>query len=278
MSDKTRREFLKSCFQIGGYAAIASLGLGAVEDARGWGILPTIIGGGSPNWATWNETDEGAIATDNIFVVLMENTSAGGNETGQGGGLSEADRTLTQTGSIAGAVGSPLTRQFDTNKWMTITNNLANFICESTYTIIMKWNTISDVDGEGTMLRITEAYNDTIITIGISPARQPYINTDSTSTDKPANTPLTTGDVYIIAQADNSHNLMFGWNVTKPTRWSDVISAQKVDTGGLGDLSGETAGVGTHHIGTALPSNNAALQITAKLQYIILANTTLLAY
>ena len=273
-----RRQFLKRCFQIGGYAAIAQLGMGAVEDAIGHGILPALLGGGSGNtWATWNETDESAIVTDNIFVALMENTSAGGNEVGQGGGLSEINRTLTQAGNIAGATGSPLTRQFDTNKWMTFTDTLAQFVCSSTYTIIMKWNTANDA--EGTFFRIVEAYNDTIFIIQHA-SRILSITTDASGTDAVTDAFAATGNVYIVFQADGGvHNGMLAWNTTKPTSFGSIAAGQKKDIGTSGNISGETAGGGgTQMLGSSLPSNNIQYQITGKLQYLILSNTALLTY
>ena len=276
-----RRQFLKRCFQLGGYAAIAQLGMGAVEDAIGHGIMPALMGGSEAStttvaWSAWDELSEATFATDNIFVALMENTSAGGNEVGQGGNLSEVNRTLKQAGNIAGATGSPLMRQFDTNKWMTLTNTLAQFICSSTYAVIIKWNTIAD--DVGTMFRITEAFNDDILGIKFATTRVLKINTDSSGEDVITDQPLATGDVYIVAQADASHNLMFAWSTTKPTSFGSIAAGQKVDCGDKGDLSGETAGAGTQMVGSALPSNNASLQVTAKLQYIILANIPLLTY
>ena len=277
-----RRQFLKRCFQIGGYAAIAQLGLGAIEDARGWGILPALMGGSEPSvttgaWSAWDELSEATFATDNIFVALMENTSAGGNEVGQGGGLSEVNRTLTQAGNIAGATGSPLMRQFDTSKWMTLTDTLANFICSATYTIIMKWNTVNDAQGD--FFRITEAYNDTILRITHA-SRTITVITDASGSDAVADAFLATGDVYIVFQTDGGvHNGMLAWDTTKPTSFGSIAAGQKKDIGTSGDISGEVAGGGgTQLLGSYLPQNNIQYQITGKLQYLILSNTALLTY
>ena len=46
MTEINRRKFLQRCFQIGGIAALTGLGMGAVEDAIGFKILPAIAGGG----------------------------------------------------------------------------------------------------------------------------------------------------------------------------------------------------------------------------------------
>ena len=277
-----RRQFLKRCFQIGGYAAIAQLGLGAIEDARGWGILPALMGGSEASattvaWSAWDELSEATFATDNIFVALMENTSAGGNEVGQGGNLSEVNRTLTQAGNIAGATGSPLTRQFDTGKWMTFTDTLAQFLCSATYTIIMKWNTVNDA--QGTFFRITEAYNDPILRITHT-AGTISANTDASGSDSVADAFTAVGDLYIVFQADGGvHNGMLAWSTTKPTDFSAIAAGQKKDIGTSGDISGEVAGGGGNQLlGSYLPSNNIQYQITGKLQYLILSNTALLTY
>ena len=275
-----RRQFLKRCFQIGGYAAIAQLGLGAVEDAIGHGIMPALMGGSEASattvaWSAWDELSEATFATDNIFVALMENTSAGGNEVGQGGNLSEVNRTLTQAGNIAGATGSPLTRQFDTGKWMTFTDTLAQFLCSATYTIIMKWNTVNDA--QGTFFRITEAYNDQIIQFShTSGAINFAIDAGNAIT---ASTFIATGDVYIVFQADGTHNAMGAWSTTKPTSFGSIAAGQKADVGVTGNISGETAGGGgTQMLGSYLPTGQSEYDITGKLQYIILSNTALLTY
>ena len=273
-----RRQFLKRCFQIGGYAAIAQLGMGAVEDAIGHGILPALIGGSGGNtWPTWGEEDESKIASSNIVALSMENTSAGGNETGQGGGLSEADRTLTQVGGLAGATGSPLMRQFDSGYWMTLTNTLAQFICSTTYTIIMKWNTVSDL--WGTFFRITEGAGDTILSIQHL-NKILSVTTDASGTDSVATAFTNTGNVYIVFQTDGGvHNGMLAWSVTKPTSFSAIPAGQKVDIGTSGDISGETAGGGgTQLLATDQAVWNANSQVTGKLQYLILSNTALLTY
>jgi len=90
MNDKTRREFLKSCFRIGGYAGIACLGMGAVEDARGWGILPAMVSQGA------------CISGNNSNCVLLihSNTADGSTtfvDSSQGGSNHTADITVVSS-------------------------------------------------------------------------------------------------------------------------------------------------------------------------------------
>ena len=95
--------------------ALGLLGLLVPRSAFAGSILHRRVhlraGGGSsaaPSWSTWNELSESGLADDDTFVVMLEQTGAGGNETGQGGGLSGANLVLTDaSANIAGATGSP---------------------------------------------------------------------------------------------------------------------------------------------------------------------------
>jgi len=80
-------------------------------------------------WAAWDETSESGLASDDTFVCFFENPSAGGDETGQGGGLTGSDLVLTQSGNVAGATGSPPSRQLDgTDDYFSGTLNLPELI------------------------------------------------------------------------------------------------------------------------------------------------------
>ncbi len=71
----------------------------------------TAAGGGS--WTDWDKASEDTLALDqngdgaeDTYVALFENTVAGGDETGLGGGLSGADLILSQAGNVLGAKGT----------------------------------------------------------------------------------------------------------------------------------------------------------------------------
>lgn len=75
-------------------------------------ILPRrrdlLAGVDTPNisWATWDQVTESGWGDPDIFIVLAEAPNLWDNEVGQKSGLGLADRTLTNNGDIAGAVGS----------------------------------------------------------------------------------------------------------------------------------------------------------------------------
>ena len=246
-----RRQFLKRCFQIGGYAAIAQLGLGAVEDAIGHGILPALVGGGASGsaWSTWSETTEAGIADDDNYVCFMENTSAGGNEVGQGGGLSEVNRTLTQIGNIAGATGSPPSRVIDgINDYFSFTQAMADALignANRTWAIIFKLHTVTtsskillNISGPGEIVYI-ETTSARRINFRIS--QDGGVAENKATTDVCNNT----GTVYVCLWA-NGTELRGGFidsgspnGATKPTKLSDFNANDRVLFTYTGDFAGE---------------------------------------
>lgn len=144
MNDKTRREFLRDCYKIGGYAALVSLGSGAINDALGYGLLPAISGRSSTSWSGWDELSEAGLASSDTFVAMEENINAGGNETGNGGGLIGTNLALTDVGSVDGASGSPPTRVNDAlsgQTWpLAAMNTMFN---TNTWTLLFKANVTS---------------------------------------------------------------------------------------------------------------------------------------
>lgn len=142
-----RREFIKKAVQMGGVAALYNLGV-TLEQARAWGVLPaTIMEPTGDLWTTWDEASEDTLSVDqdgdgaeDTNITFGENTSAGGDETGRGV-LTGADLVLSQSGNIAGAVGSPPYRPMDgTDDTFRVTNNWFNaiFAGETEYTLIVK--------------------------------------------------------------------------------------------------------------------------------------------
>ncbi|MFH2074365.1 MAG: hypothetical protein ABIJ57_03320, partial [Pseudomonadota bacterium] len=231
MNDKTRREFLKTCFRIGGYAAIAQLGMGAIEDARGWGILPAIVGsgGGGGTWATWDELSQSTLASDNTFVVLEDAPGNGDPETGEGGGLTGADLVLSDTGTVPAAVGSPPYRTFNgVNMYQDPTVVAADLVdnVNKTWTAILKIGDLS----VGALTQLFDFNSGTLALRVYADAAgllQPYL-TDNVGFSAPTTTDAIpgAGAVYIVIWADGT-DARYGFATTKPTKWSDFEATKR---------------------------------------------------
>jgi len=219
-------------------------------------ILRAGEAGADDPWASWDETSEAGLASDDIFVCFFENPSAGGDETGQGGGLSGSDLVLTQTGDVAGATGSPPKRYFDgTNDYFAFTKNLMyNTILGSTWTIIIKFTDYEWVslgywfglvaDNVNLFIRNDEtASKPEWIVQDKDGVRQ--LNNMNTSDAIPG-----TGDVYIAAWQGAGHNVRAGFTVgSKPTKWSDFETTKRVEGSGSSDLTDSSVATFTGQIG-----------------------------
>ena len=271
MSDKTRREFLKDCYKIGGYAGVACLGMGAVDDAMGLGILPALtffdgVSAGT-SWATWSEThEEGWGDSANTVIALAENPSASGNEVGQGAGLPEADRTFTQAGALPGATGSPPTRAFASPCQLFWTDGLHDGVLgnRNVWTHLVK---IEDIADGATQLFIDST----------SPRTYFYKQADNTfifNMDNGAISHTTTdvmtasGIVYVCTWSDGTY-IRSGFTIgTKPTKWSDF------DVGKRNSTTSATARL-LHSSGT-IGFNQSGNFGTFKLHYIVFSKTCLI--
>jgi len=247
-----RREFLKKAAKMAGggafgLAAMHSFGMGAVKDAMGHGILPAVVGsGGATPWGTWLERDEYGWGDQvNTFIALYENTSASGNETGQGAGLTGADLVVTQVGGVAGATGSPPSRLLDgIDDEFIGTTPLFDLISRPTWTILTKFGDIADSGNVKPLFTWNSAGN----------AQQIWANKHSDNTaqvdfrvalgsDSPwvggtsAAIPAT-GPVYFAIWADGVNKVRMGFLATKPTKWSDFPANQRFETIYTGDFTG----------------------------------------
>jgi len=224
-------------------------------------------------WALWDETDEAGWGDSaNTFIVFMDELNAGDNEIGQGAGLSEANRTLTEFGELPGATGSPLTRAFDT-ECMTMTQACAEVTKSSTWCIVFKLLDFTE-DEEGTFLKLSEGDNDFILML-TNNARRIQIRVDAGDSDYTSSAAPVSDVVYVAAQADGVNDVICGWSTSKITKWADIPSAQKATIAGVkGDLSGETYYGSQHYIcayyGT---TSNPAYNVTTKIQYIVISKT-----
>jgi len=229
-SDVDRRGFLKSCYKIGGIAAIMGLGISAVEDAMGWGILPAVVGSGGSRWVSWNElSEEGLGDTSRNFVIFGENTSAGGDETGLGI-VSGADLVFTQSGNIAGATGTPPHRPLvsASSQYFTFTNGLfdATLGGTNTWTLIMK---IADIANGGTQL-IFDCYGDPRVYLYKQATNEFSAHANAQHVGVTTDTVTNSGIVYFCMWSDGVY-IRSGFKLlTKPTKWSDFDSGKRNST------------------------------------------------
>jgi len=183
------------------------------------------------SWASWDETSEAGIASDNIYVCMMENTSASTNETGQGGGgagLTGSDLVLTQVGGIPGATGSPPSRSVAIGDGFDPTTAAADAIVTGTdYTIIMKCHTI------GSNYSIGELYGTRgHMAWGYTQMAGLYTNGGGGSEyfANASSQPPASGDFYVFLTSKSGKALYSGWNATKPLDISSITSTQRVNT------------------------------------------------
>ena len=288
MNDKTRREFLKACFKIGGYAGISCLGMGAIEDARGWGILPAVVSGsgattGIRSYSNWSEDAESTLNTTNNYIAFME--SAAGDETGVGAGLSGTELVLTETGTIGAATGTPPYRHVE-DDYFTPDVALVNLICNvnETWTIIIKAKNISlaaskyvfdfrDAGGEERLAVYDDASNLYLI------IEQDNAGDVSCNTTFPL--PQDADVVYICAWADGGvTGARVGWTKSgsgkngQPTRISDFGANNYATNANKGAWAGETF---TGGIFNFFNYNNDSFRITGDFYYILVSTECLIA-
>lgn len=235
-----RREFIKKAVQVGGVAALYNLGV-TLEQARAWGVFPaTVMEPTSTSyWAGWDETLESGLSADqdgdgaeDTYIAFMENTSAGGDETGQGGGLAGADLVLTQVGNIAGAVGTPPSRDFDgSDDYFSFTSSLADVLAgQATWSVIVKTADITTSTNKSEQIAYIDGANDTVAIDW------------SWSNDKPRFRAVKDGGNILLAQpaADDYTGTKYwaiwcdgtyvrgGYCDSKPTKWSDFAANARV--------------------------------------------------
>lgn len=216
------------------------------------------------DWATWDETSEVTLADDNIFVCLMENVNNGGDETGQGGGLSSPNTVLTESGTLAGATGSPPTRDFDgTDDALTMTTSAVDALLgNNTWTIIVKVTNLDLVTND-TFFSFWDAASENGINCYITSTDTIFFSAEDGNVNEGEQTTdsLAAATTYYIAMWSDGSVLRAGFSTTKPTKWSDFDAgkreewstivgsfdgvtfeaAQKIadNTGGTGELGGE---------------------------------------
>lgn len=179
----------------------------------------------SVSWADWPENSEATLQSATTYVALMENPTANGDEAGQGGGLSGSDLTLTLTGNIPGAAGSPPYRDFTSNGYFTHPPVGAFLAGRNVYTILTKL-TIDTTKEQGIfscpsfvyLFQRDPAYGGELRCDLI--CNGTYVHNNMTADA------LTTGTWYFAVWGDGSTH-RYGFCATKPTKLSD-FSAGKV--------------------------------------------------
>jgi len=124
----TRREFILKTFEIGGFGALAMMGL--EREARSWGIQPAAV-----STAAGAAGAGGISASANTFICQIDDPVSGANETGAGLGLSGANLVLTdRTGTIAGSVDEESRVIVETQEF-----NFTQGLCEAGLAAGDKW-------------------------------------------------------------------------------------------------------------------------------------------
>jgi len=247
----SRREFLKTCFKIGGYAGIASLGIEAVYEAQAYGILHavgTLTGGGAAG---------GFTAGANIYVCDFK--QAAGNETGSGLGLAGADLVLTENGDPAAAAqdgNGNWYRTFDgTADNFDGATNLANTACSGaggTYTIGIKLANLTDEISDA-FIRLRDATNENQLMLTISGAGSTYgpqlkvgnvwKNPAATANNMSFGSAIPT---WILGWADGGvNNVRFAFTATDPVlsgstywNWSTFAAGDRTEATDAGNFNG----------------------------------------
>jgi len=214
------------------------------------GTIVIFSGLANTPYANWNETDEAGWGdSDNNFIALFENVNASGNEIGLGTGLSEANRTLTQVGDVAGATGSPSSRVLDgINDHFTVTSAWCDgLFMFNTWTIIIKAHTYTA--GVGTDVYLMGDHTGTSNeVIGITKAADDKISihvqeNGSSESTVTVNALPNTGTYYLAIWADGINPVRGGFSATKPLRWSQFgdngaqLASLKGDSFAAGDFS-----------------------------------------
>lgn len=183
-----------------------------------------------PPWSSWDEAAEKGIAGPEYLCFFFENVTGGGNETGQGAGLSGADLVLTDNGGILGASGSPPSRHLqgggDYFEW-TSAGAEAIFCQGDPWTWIYKTHTLVDPPNGTNFVHFKDNLSDHQIKVsyGTDGATSWYakengnVRLNSTTTAAVANS----GDVWWVMEWDGT-TVRGGFKNggSKPTAWSQM--------------------------------------------------------
>ena len=177
-------------------------------------------------WLNWDESAEVGCATDDIFCCMMENVNAGGDETGQGGGLTGANLVLTQAGNIAGATGSPARRALDgSGDYFSMTTAAIDALignANNTWSIVIK-ALFTDRAAAAQLFWLGQTGYDEVIRCSVNTNQKVVFNTiqDDTGDNVTTTDALSNSTVYYFAIWTDGTDLRCGFSTTRPTKWSD---------------------------------------------------------
>lgn len=211
-----------------------------------WAFNQSGYGGAAGvSYAAWDEASESTLAVDqdgdgieDTFIMFMENTSAGGNETGRGGGLTGINLVGTQSGNLAGSTTIPPSRIFDgANDYMSFNPTTLDVVSNGTniWTILAKCENISEAqtNDHATPFYFFDGADDILGIFHSSGTNvQAWVggvhHLDTTLAD-----PIpTTGTVYIAAWSDGTY-VRAGWTTGgagangQPTGWTEFPGGSK---------------------------------------------------
>lgn len=273
-----------STVEIANIAKVSTVEVANIASLHGVGAPPPTPAGA---WASWDETSEAGLSSDNILVYMFENVNANGNEVGTGSTLSVADRTLTQVGSVvAGATGSPPSRYSDgASGCFRLSTNALSFLFSNTWTLMIKVNnwtnpftctyysfiaSLISYDGSthgqlrmssptgGGGLRLEANDNTNAIRLASN-------TTDDVSTS---------GDIYIAIWNDGSANVRAGFATTKPNKWSDFSATKRLEGSAPCPLNSPSFVNYSDYLFRYRNGQNSEFQ--GNLFYVIISNTCLI--
>jgi len=254
---------------LGLFLVFASVG---TEPEAFW-KMQTVGVVGNSSWGNWDETTEAGWGNLLTYIALFEGGAAT-NETGQGV-VTGADLDLTQNNAIPAATGSPPTRALTavSSQFFEHTSTLGAIADSGGWSIIIKAKDFADsattqqlyygehVAGK---LRIrfykadtSNALNVNIYDVGASA----FVLNATTSGAIPS-----TGDVYICVWYDGTY-FRGGFSVTKPTKWSDFASTDRITATDTSASIGDAAAIG---------GDPVQQYSTVKLYYFILSGSVLI--
>lgn len=191
--------------------------------------------GGQRAWASWDELSELTLK-DVSFVCLFENTSAGGNETAVSPDGTISSLTVTQSGTVAGATGSPPSRAMDgsNDKFYTSVEALETILVGSGRAFSLMWKVSDVTDRSKYFCMLQDAASNNWIYLRIQSDGKLSLYFESNNSIQVNGTATsgaipTTGDVYLFLESTGSA-IRFGFSTTKPTDYASVTSANKSST------------------------------------------------
>lgn len=220
---------LKTTFIFTGAIFIPKLG--TIKPAHPFWFAQTKKQAGGASFATWTGVEAGW-GNENAFILLGEGGSSS-DEIGQGGGLSEANRTWSQSGGIAG---SGTYRTLDgVDDFFNVTPPFRDFLSNATqYGIMFKLEDWSpDTDYESI---IRWAASDVILRVATAPTYtlQGYVGGVSVGGTADG---ITTAGVVFCYLGCNGANTMVGFTSSgsgaggQPTKLSDFSETKRVLAG-----------------------------------------------